>query len=283
MKELKFKEDVYDELREELTRILEEGRRKAVAAVSEILVETYWQVGCRLSEEREALRRGQVTPFFERLGRDLGVSPTVIHNAWKFYRAYPDGIPDDESFRSLSWSIHTALLSIGDAGERSFYLARAVEEGWSRSTLRKAIRADLYRTCASRDESGSGAQLESPARELHNYVGVVERVVDGDTIEVRIDLGFDVWRIESIRLRGVDTPELGTAPGRRAKKFVARKLEEAPFVGLRTYKTDKYARYIADVFYHTEKASSHETFERGVFLNQELLDEGLASVLDLPI
>jgi len=283
MKTLSIKNDAYDRLRVDLARILEGGRAQAVAAVSKILVRTYWEVGKRLSKERQALCYGQVTAFLDRLGKDLGVGPTVLHDAWRFYSAYPDSLPDDPGFRSLSWRAHTTLLSIGDSDKRSFYLERAVEEGWSRSTLRKAIRADLYRTVQARKESGSAAQLQSPARELHNYVGVVERVVDGDTIEVRIDLGFDVWRVETIRLRGVDTPELGSAEGRQAKKFVEQRLQDAPFVGLRTYKTDKYARYIGDVFYHTEKTSSAKTFERGVFLNQELIDEGVAVILDLPV
>ena len=125
--------------------------------------------------------------------------------------------------------------------------------------------------------------LESASRDLHNYVGVVERVIDGDTIEVRIDLGFDVWRVETIRLRGIDAPERGTAPGKRTTKFVQNKLTGAPFVGLRTYKTDKYARYIADVFYYTEKATPAETLRNGVFLNQELLNKDLAVRLYMPV
>lgn len=293
MKKLSVQKATYENLRQELLRILEEGRNKAVAAVSEILVETYWQVGQRLSKERQGLERGEVTPFLKRLGADLGVSATVIHDAWRFYRAYPDGLPTDRGFRRLSWGKHATLLAVGDEQERAFYLERAVEDGWSRSTLQKAIRAGLYRRVTGGDEGGDEGgdgpwgdrrrQLMSPVRELHNYVGVVERVVDGDTLEVRIDLGFDVWRVETIRLRGIDTPELGSQPGRQAKKFVAERLEEAPFVGLKTYKTDKYARYIADVFYHTEKTSPSKALELGVFLNQELLDYGLASILDLPV
>jgi len=282
MKELSIRKEAYEDLCRELTKILEEGRKKAVAAVSVILIETYWEMGRRLSEERLSVDRGEVTQFFERLGADLGVGRTVIHNAWNFYRTYPDGLPDDPAFRRLSWGTHTALLPIVDEEKRTFYLERAIEEGWSRSTLRKAIRADLYRAHKGAGDYETG-RLSSPDRELHNYAGVVERVVDGDTIEVRIDLGFDVWRVETIRLRGVDAAELGTKQGRQAKKFVEQRLASAPFVGLKTYKTDKYARYIADVFYHDKKPSSPKAFEHGVFLNQELIDEGLAGILHLPV
>ncbi|MFH2010011.1 MAG: DUF1016 N-terminal domain-containing protein [bacterium] len=298
----------YEVLRDELTRILEKGRGQAVTAVSKILVQTYWEMGRRLSRERESLGRGEVTPFLERLGRDLEVGPTVVRDAWKFHKTYPEGLPKGRGYRSLSWGAHTALLPIVNPKAREFYLERAVEEGWSRPRLRKAIRADLYGTLtgaavgggggggwgegggggSGRDSRSGGGKavlplLDSAARDLHNYVGVLERVIDGDTIEVRIDLGFDVWRVETIRLRGLDTPERGSAPGKRATKFVEKKLGAAPFVGLRTYKTDKYARYIADVFYHTAKASPAVTFDKGVFLNQELLDKGLASRVYMPV
>ncbi|MFH2005342.1 MAG: DUF1016 N-terminal domain-containing protein [bacterium] len=269
-----------------MTKILTKGRSLAVAAVSKILVETYWEVGRRLSLELESQVDSGATAFFAQLGKDLGVGTTVIHDAWKFYRTYPEGLPTGRGFRTLSWGAHTALLPIADPKARTFYLERAVEEGWSRPKLRKAIRADLYGAVTATDtnkDPAAAPRLERAPRDLHNYVGVLDRVIDGDTIKVRIDLGFDVWRVETIRLRGVDTPEGGTALAQRAKKFVADKLSRAPFIGLRTYKTDKYARYIADVYYHTEKTSPDVTFEKGVFLNQELLDKGLAARLYIPV
>ena len=286
MTKLSINSKEYELLRDELTKILTKGRSRAVAAVSKILVKTYWEMGRRLSGERESLGRGEVTAFFAQLGRDLGVGPTVIHDAWSFYRTYPAGLPRGRGFRTLTWGAHTALLPIADPKARAFYLERAVEEGWSRPKLRKAIRADLYGAVSESDvdrDSAEVPRLESVERDLNNYVGVVERVIDGDTIEVRIDLGFDVWRVEKIRLRGVDSPEGGSTLAKRAKAFVADKLTGAPFVGLRTYKVDMYARYIADVFYYTEKAPPAVTFEKGVFLNQELLDEGLAVRLFFPV
>jgi len=126
--------------------------------------------------------------------------------------------------------------------------------------------------------AGKSGKLDRPARDLHNYAGVVERVVDGDTLKVRIDLGFDVWRVEKIRLRGVDTPELGTPGGKEAKTFVEKTLADTPFVVLRTYKTDRYSRYVADVFYDPLLATKAKVFAKGKFLNQELLDKKLATL-----
>ncbi len=42
---------------------------------------------------------------------------------------------------------------------------------------------------------------------MYEYRAIIDRVVDGDTIDVDIDLGFDVWlKKQRIRLRGVDAP-----------------------------------------------------------------------------
>ena len=62
---------------------------------------------------------------------------------------------------------------------------------------------------------------------MYEYKAVIVRVVDGDTVDVDIDLGFDVWlKKQRIRLYGVDTPESRTRDleekmyGNAAKKFV---------------------------------------------------------------
>jgi endonuclease YncB( thermonuclease family) len=48
-------------------------------------------------------------------------------------------------------------------------------------------------------------------KEVYNYKCTLVKVVDGDTIDVDIDLGFDVWlRNQRVRLHGIDTPESRT-------------------------------------------------------------------------
>ena len=53
---------------------------------------------------------------------------------------------------------------------------------------------------------------------MYEYNAIVERVVDGDTVDLRIDLGFSVWISERCRLIGIDTPEPRTRD-KREKKF----------------------------------------------------------------
>ena len=112
----------------------------------------------------------------------------------------------------------------------------------------------------------------------YTYAAIVERVVDGDTLKVQIDIGFGITVHEKLRLRGINTPELSTPEGERAKKFVAGLLPAGSAIVLKSHRTrvDMHGRFVADVFYIKEAAHPREIIESGVYLNQELLDKGLA-------
>lgn len=112
-------------------------------------------------------------------------------------------------------------------------------------------------------------------RELYTYKALVERVVDADTVWLNIDLGFSSWSRQKVRLAGIDAPELSTKEGQEAKKFVEARLKEVEFVVVKTHKSDKYDRYLTDVFYSSE-SDLFKVLEEGTFLNQQLLDLSLA-------
>lgn len=100
------------------------------------------------------------------------------------------------------------------------------------------------------------------------YKAFVERVVDADTLIVKIDLGFENRIRQYLRLRGINAPELSTEAGKKARAFVERELSQVPHVILTSSRSDKYDRYLADVFYEKEPGEE-------LYLNQVLLDEGL--------
>ena len=88
---------------------------------------------------------------------------------------------------------------------------------------------------------------------LYNNKCVVRRVVDGDTIDVDIDLGHDVWiRNKRVRLVGIDTPESRTRNkeekkyGLLAKHFVTEFIPVGSKCILRTKEKGKYGRYLGD-------------------------------------
>jgi len=112
----------------------------------------------------------------------------------------------------------------------------------------------------------------------YTYAAVIDRVVDGDTLRVVIGVGFRTFVREKLRLRGINTPELGTAEGDAAKKFVSKLLPKGSLIVLKSHKckTDTYGRFVADVFYSASGQSAEEILQAPVYLNQQLLDEGIA-------
>lgn len=86
---------------------------------------------------------------------------------------------------------------------------------------------------------------------MYEYNCKISRVVDGDTVDVDIDLGFDTWRCgERIRLYGIDTPECRTrnaqekAAGLLAKEFVEQMLHVGGTYKLTTREKGKFGRYL---------------------------------------
>ena len=113
-------------------------------------------------------------------------------------------------------------------------------------------------------------------RAFYSYRAYVERVIDGDTLWLDVDCGFQVWTRQKVRLRGIDTPELLTKEGQEAKAFVASALSENTSVAITTTKPDKYDRYLADLFYLPGIGKAEDALRNGWFLNGELLKKGYA-------
>ena len=88
---------------------------------------------------------------------------------------------------------------------------------------------------------------------MYEYKATIRRVVDGDSIYVDIDLGFDVWlRNQSIRLYGIDTPECRQkdkarkAHGLLAKAYVQKALIVGRTYALTTKEKGKFGRFLGE-------------------------------------
>ena len=88
-------------------------------------------------------------------------------------------------------------------------------------------------------------------------VSKVVKIIDGDTIDVILDLGFDIMYKSRVRLFGIDTPESRTSDktekkyGLMSKKFLQDALKNATKISIKTYKgeeTGKFGRILGDVF-----------------------------------
>ena len=107
------------------------------------------------------------------------------------------------------------------------------------------------------------------------YVRKVENVVDGDTIDVLIDLGFDILFSSRVRLAGIDTPESRTkdlkekALGLESKEYLKKALKDAKSVVIKTEKMDsseKYGRILGWIYVNGDTVS----------LNDMMINDGYA-------
>lgn len=119
-------------------------------------------------------------------------------------------------------------------------------------------------------------RADIPASELYVYRALVERVIDGDTLLCMIDAGFHNWTRQRLRLRNIDAPEINTPRGKKAKAFIQESLTHCDFIIVKTYKTDKYDRYLADVFYLNGVKYPDVVAAEGRLLNQDLVENHLA-------
>ena len=100
---------------------------------------------------------------------------------------------------------------------------------------------------------------------LYNYKATVERIIDADTVEFTIDVGFKTYMRMNMRLAGIDAPEMRTQEGKDAKVWLEGQLPIGHEVTLDVFKVaDKYGRYLAYVTYN------------GTNMNQELIKNGHA-------
>ena len=117
-----------------------------------------------------------------------------------------------------------------------------------------------------------GPQLGDPT-DFSYRVNKVTKVVDGDTIDVIIDLGFDIMYKSRVRLFGIDTPESRTRDltekkfGLMSKKYLQDRLKNAKKITIKTHKgeeTGKFGRILGEIFCDGEN------------VNQAMCNEGHA-------
>ena len=115
--------------------------------------------------------------------------------------------------------------------------------------------------------------------EKYIYKAKLERVVDGDTVDALIDLGFDTWVKKRIRYKGIDTWEsrtkdldekkLGIAAKERNKELLESVSSKPGYFRLKSHGVGKYGRVLGEIFIKDTEGIEYN-------INQTLIDEGHA-------
>ena len=119
--------------------------------------------------------------------------------------------------------------------------------------------------------------------EKYIYRGKLERVVDGDTIDALIDVGFDIWIKKRIRYSGIDTWESRTrdlaekAKGLEAKarnkELLLEVSSKSGYFRLKSYGVGKYGRVLGEIFIEDAEGKQYN-------INETLIAEGHGYVYD---
>tara|TARA_B100001094_G_scaffold117240_1_gene113091 strand:- start:1949 stop:2338 length:390 start_codon:yes stop_codon:yes gene_type:complete len=119
--------------------------------------------------------------------------------------------------------------------------------------------------------------------EKYIYRGKLERVVDGDTIDALIDVGFDIWIKKRIRYSGIDTWESrtrdldekkkGLEAKARNKELLMEVSSKSGYFRLKSHGVGKYGRILGEIFIEDEKGKQYN-------INETLISEGHAYIYD---
>ena len=115
------------------------------------------------------------------------------------------------------------------------------------------------------------------------YRAKLDRVVDGDTVDALIDVGFDIWFKKRIRFKGVDTWEsrtrnleekaLGLKAKARTKELLEKVSSKSGYFRIKSYGLGKYGRVLTDIFIMDKDGKQWN-------VNKTLISEGHAYIYD---
>jgi micrococcal nuclease len=119
--------------------------------------------------------------------------------------------------------------------------------------------------------------------EKYIYRGKLERVVDGDTVDALIDVGFDIWVKKRIRYKGLDAWESrtrnldekkkGLAAKARNKELLEKVSAKPGYFRLKSHGVGKYGRVLGEIFIEDIDGNQYN-------VNQKLIEDGHAYVYE---
>jgi predicted nuclease of restriction endonuclease-like (RecB) superfamily len=141
----------YPDLLDAVSSKIAAGRTRAITAVNEELVRTYWAIGRDILDRQE--EEGWGAKVIDRLSADLrqqfpqgrGFSPRNLKYMRSLAEAWPEPAIVQAPLAQLPWYHHLALLDkVRESATRLWYADKALNEGWSRNVLAHQIDSHLY-------------------------------------------------------------------------------------------------------------------------------------------
>tara|TARA_B100002019_G_scaffold259094_1_gene244212 strand:- start:665 stop:1123 length:459 start_codon:yes stop_codon:yes gene_type:complete len=113
---------------------------------------------------------------------------------------------------------------------------------------------------------------------MYEYNVKIVKVVDGDTVDVDIDLGFGMtYKKQRVRMLGIDTPESRTRDlvekqfGKASKKHLKKLLEMSERISLISHDKGKFGRILGELYGHYNEG--HPVYGESFNINQQMIDD----------
>ena len=139
----------------EIRQLIESTKSQVAVTVNSAMTIMYWRIGDRINREvlggeRAAYGKQIVATLSRQLTEEYGrgFDSKNLHRMMQFANVFPDEEIVAPLARQLSWSHFLQVISIADKLKRNFYLAMAVDQKWSRRTLKAKIDSMLYERTA---------------------------------------------------------------------------------------------------------------------------------------
>ena len=127
------------------------------------------------------------------------------------------------------------------------------------------------RACQNRQRDGTTGTSRMETQMIdYKFNGQVIRVIDGDTFDALVDLGFHVITTQRFRMLGIDAPEKGTPGANEATAYLSSQILNKNVV-IQSYKGDSFGRWLATVWLKDDTNQDSS-------INGEMIKLGLAKV-----
>ncbi len=305
----------YQTLLKKIEQTISQTKENVIKTVNYQKVKMSWEIGREIDLHLEGKDKATYgKELFLKLAKDIKIEKTSLYQMHSFYKAYPK-LPSEN--KALSWSHYRNLIAIKSTEDREILedlvvtkslgsdklqqeIAKRKEVAKKRREDRKAEksktnsipklrvnRGQLFTYTKTKDGEidlgfnvllSSKEKISAVKKSDYTYIAKLERVVDGDTLHVKLDLGFGVFHHEILRLAKIDAAEAETKEGKKATAGLKNILKDVKFLVVKTNKTDIYGRYVADVFFDKKEKNPNKVAASGLYLNQMLLDKNLVNL-----
>jgi len=151
----------------DVKNIIEQGKLRAYQSVSDVMIETYWNIGRRIVEEEQHGKKraeygSQLIDFLSvQLAADYGdsYSPRYLRSFRKFYVVFPDIEIWKSRFPNLMWTHIYRALRVNDETAIRWYLSEASSQMWTVKTLDRNISTQYFERHLSLPETNENAIL----------------------------------------------------------------------------------------------------------------------------